>query len=387
MQVEYTYTKESIKALFKVAPKGNLYWRTFSPFLSVICKAFTVICLFKLLDARGFLAIAMMLLLTYYIWELLRTTRKLAKSYIPDETHHARLTDDYYEDINSYDESRMAWSAIHQFIDSKSHLIILISPISAHVIPKAAFESLEEAQEFSDVIQKNIENANAKSNKILEPLTIANGFKPHWVTSVKRTFRFQLDRSQWARAELIGVGKASFKKRPRWSSIFRSLSVTLVAITFLILILSSITNEYSFYYYLSFYLLSVPTVILHAVNWFVFRIWCNNVLSLQLQPIEIQLSSEGIGIISDVHASWTKWSHIKTVGEDKELIALYSKSPIPHCLIPQASFNDPIEAANTFEMIQDLHILAKDQQADGDEDTSLINGPDTGNPYQTPEYE
>ncbi|MBD7913144.1 YcxB family protein [Clostridium cibarium] len=64
--------------------------------------------------------------------------------------HTIKMNEEGVREITSYNDTLSKWKAINSVTENKDYIYVIFSNSSFHVIPKRAFNSIEEANEFYD---------------------------------------------------------------------------------------------------------------------------------------------------------------------------------------------------------------------------------------------
>ena len=121
--------------------------------LMILCVVFGL----NMLLAGFFLAVSTM------VWTIIfphtyrqnvnRATRKLlreGRNELLQQAHRMSLEETGIKVRSELGESRLAWSAVERVEETETHIYIYIGALTAHVIPKWAFNTRREAEDFFD---------------------------------------------------------------------------------------------------------------------------------------------------------------------------------------------------------------------------------------------
>lgn len=87
----------------------------------------------------------------YYTWEISRKVLKLLKEdkYISMIGERSlALTKEGIIETSSQNESKVKWESVGRINETKEHIFIYISPVSAFIIPTRSFKDIAEKEEF-----------------------------------------------------------------------------------------------------------------------------------------------------------------------------------------------------------------------------------------------
>jgi hypothetical protein len=98
----------------------------------------------------------------YYRWAIKRNAKKIyaaAKSQGILGEHTLTLAAEGFTTACSANESKINWSGVERIDSDEQYIYIYTSPLQAHVIPKRAFSSDEEAMTFLQTAERFRANA------------------------------------------------------------------------------------------------------------------------------------------------------------------------------------------------------------------------------------
>ncbi|MGY8768496.1 MAG: YcxB family protein [Pirellulales bacterium] len=399
MQVKFKNTQDDIHALLYSFPFWHRIWLGIGPialFAMAMLPSLLLIALLGLwaiaawigATAYGFIFLIMLLIIRK-IFTMKYDVR------IPPGYQHTRLTDDFFEVISDHSRSRRTWNRFHRMVDSDDHLVLFISKMRAYIIPKDAFASREEAQQYFDFAQGQINHAAAHPGELPDMANYCADFTPDWASERPQIMNFTCTLAQWARVEFYGVGEEFRKKLPTWKSAIGQLFTSIVfGGLLLISILPSMTqiegSSDSFFPWVAsvLFVIFISIAINSYINWYRYLRWRNQVQGYVTEPTTALFGSQGMSFMSKSIVSWGKWTQMDAISGDNELLAVIDYTPFVHCLIPRTAFNQPDEENEFLHVIQDFHATAKEEDAeDADSDIILAEAVETGNPYQPPRNE
>lgn len=95
----------------------------------------------------------------YFIGIVKRRLSKMldeGKNTIPLGRQNISITDDGITEITDHSEAKHGWNVVEDIFETKEHIFVYISAVTAHIIPVRAFKSAEEKNALIEMVNARI---------------------------------------------------------------------------------------------------------------------------------------------------------------------------------------------------------------------------------------
>lgn len=166
MDIDYTLGPDDIVAFnryhFKASPGTRRSYQR--GLLSGVAVAVVLFLVFRGWESWLSALFPVVFLLFYviaYPWSIRRSINGLGRQVAKEGRNRGLLTAHHFSideaglvDRTSVTETRTSWEGVERVVQTDAHIFIYVSATSAHVIPKSAFATPQQAQEFFELARK-----------------------------------------------------------------------------------------------------------------------------------------------------------------------------------------------------------------------------------------
>jgi hypothetical protein len=376
MEVQYQYTLDDLKALARALPFSQRVRPILSWIVLVVACGVPPSVLLAASGAwRGVIAGwatlgAMCLFVAAKVWSARRRFWRtgLQRWQFP---RTVRLHPDRLEVESDYYWGRRDWSLVARVVDTPKHVILFVNKVTAHVIPKRAFDSPAAADLFAQTAASYQQQARALATP---------RFTPNHPPVVNDADALQISYKNKAE-EFISVQYDSLQRADQSQT--KQNRVTIVA---LVASISVCVALYAVWAAglgqviggsLTFALVGFYTALL--AQRLARRRAVHNVEKDRLRPRTLTISPTGVADVEANRESFTTWRQFDSVEHDDRFIVLYYVNRQIGYLIPKSAFAAREDAERFANLAR-----AYSEDASRDAAPETPRAAETGNPYQPP---
>jgi len=175
MDIDYTLGPDDITAFnryhFKAsASTQRSYWRGLLTGVGVALFLFVVFRGWESWISALFPVVFLLFYVVAYPISIRRTISGIGKQVAKEgrnagllTTHHFSIDEAGLVDRTSVTETRTSWEGVERVVQTDAHIFLYVSATSAHVIPKAAFATPQQAQEFFEFARSHVSPSGMSS--------------------------------------------------------------------------------------------------------------------------------------------------------------------------------------------------------------------------------
>jgi hypothetical protein len=378
MQVTFQTSKDELLAIWRYYPR----LRRWEPLLSVLGFALLGMLLASILPVLlGFAFVvtwlwAIMLgggalLLAAAMWHGPQVDAQSQRPFT------LRLTEDYWSTIGDFTTARNDWSLVRRVCETDEHLFFDFGPYRVFAIPRRAFASASEAEEFVQFARRKIAEAEPQATRDTPRWPLQEPDLLHLESTGELIHvRYRSNIKQRMEFERHGVNPP----QPRgyaWLALIGLLCVAALAM--------ASANLQAFHIVLCL-IAALLSALLARQLYRIYQSWrWMNLLNIdRAVSVTLTFSPRGVGRCTATAESFTQWQAYERAAATATLVVLYGRPlAAADVVFPRSAINQPADETALTKLIEQ-HVKPANESADAAE---MHKPNETGNPYQAPQQD